>query len=212
MKYKLNLVAVTFGFLVALSVGSGAHSARAQVGRISNLTIGADRPDYTGPCPTAIRLTGKLQANEPFGVVRYQFVHSDGTQGAISQLTINRKDAFTVEEMVRKDASWNDTVYLRLFLPVPYGAPIPVDSNRITIKGQCREVRAVPRQESITLGPASGRFRVTLNGFTCNHQTAEVNNPLNRDGADDEVFLFTKSFLVEKRAGGSGVNVSAPFR
>jgi len=144
--------------------------------------------------------------------VRYQFVHSDGTAGAISQLTIDRKDAFTVEETLRKDASWNDTVFLRVFLPVPRMAPIPVDSNRITIKGQCQEVRAAPRQASISLGPATGHFRVTLNGFTCNHQTAEVNNPLLRDGADDEVFLFTKSFLVEKRAGSSQVNVSPPFR
>src|SRR6266478_3004912 len=212
MKYKLNLVAVTFGFLVALSVGSGAHSARAQVGRISNLTIGADRPDYTGPCPTAIRLTGKLQANEPFGVVRYQFVHSDETQSAISQVTIDRKDAFTVEETVRKDASWNDTVFLRVFLPVPLRAPMPVDSNRITIKGQCQEVRAAPRQATTSLGPGTGRFRITLNGFTCNHQTAEMNNLLLRDGSDDEVFLFTKAFLVEKRGGGSELSVSPPFR
>jgi hypothetical protein len=35
-----------------------------------------------------------------------------------------------------------------------------------------------------------------------------VNNPLLRDGADDEVFLFTKTFRVEQRADGSGVNVS----
>src|SRR5258708_4728048 len=172
MNHKLNLFATTLIVLAVVTLGLAPSSANAQAGRISELTIAADRPDYDGPCPREIKLTGKLQANEPFGVVRYQFVHSDGTQGAISQLTINRKDAFTVEEIVRKDASWNDTVYLRLFLPVPHGAPIPVDSNRITIKGQCREVRAVPRQESITLGPASGRFRVTLNGFTCNHQTA----------------------------------------
>ncbi|PYT09242.1 MAG: hypothetical protein DMF60_02950, partial [Acidobacteria bacterium] len=212
MNYRLNLFATTLVFLVVISTDLVPHSASAQLGRISNLTIEADRPNYVGGCPTTIRLTGKFLANEPFGVVRYQFVHSDGTQSAISQLTIDRKDGFTVEETLRKEASWNDTVFLRVFLPVPLRAPMPVDSNRIMVKGTCQEVRAAPRQATTSLGPATGRFRITLNGFTCNHQTAEVNNPLLRDGADDEVFLFTKSFLIEKRADGSGVNVSPPTR
>jgi hypothetical protein len=212
MNQKLNRFATTLIVLVVAILGLASRSANAQASRLSELTIAADRPDYQGSCPREIKLTGKFQANEPFGVVRYQFVHSDGTQSSVSQLNINAKGAYTVEETVRKNASWNDTVYLRVFLPVPQRAPLPIDSNRITIKGECQEVRAVTRPATISLGPATGRFRVTLNGFTCNHQTAEVNNPVLRDGSDDEVFLFTKSFMVEKRADGSGVNVSPPFR
>ena len=212
MNYRLSLLATTLVFLVVFSADLLPRSARAQAWGISNLVIAADRPDYSGQCPTTIRLTGKFEANQPFGVVAYQFIHSDGTSSAVSHLTINAKGGFAVEETLRRDASWSDTIYLRVFLPIPGRATLPVDSNRIAIKGQCQEVRGAPRQATISLGPATGRFRVTLNGFTCNHQTAEVNNPVLRDGADDEVFLFTKSFLVEKRAGGSGVNVSAPFR
>src|SRR5258708_32619955 len=213
MNYRLSLFATTLVFLVVLSADLVSYRARAQAWGISNLTIQADRPNYLGQCPTTIRLTGKFEANQPFGVVPYQFIHSDGTSSAVSHLTISAKGGFAVEETLRRDASWSDTIYLRVFLPIPgRTAALPVDSNRSAIKGQCQEVRAAPRQATISLGPATGRFRVTLNGFTCNHQTAEVNNPVLRDGADDEVFLFTNSFLVEKRAGGSGVSVSAPFR
>jgi len=212
MNYRLHLLATTLVFLIVLSAWLVPHPASAQAGGISNLTIAADRPNYTGTCPTQIILTGKLQANQPIGVVRYQFVHSDGTASAVSQLNIDRKDAFTVEETLRKESSWNDTVYLRIFLPGPIRTSVHVDSNQITIKGQCQEALAAPRRASISLGPASGRFRVTLNGFTCNHQTAELNNPILRDGADDEVFLFTKSFMIEKRADGPGVDVSPPYR
>jgi hypothetical protein len=160
MSYRLSLIATTLVFLIVLSAVFAHHSASAQSGRISNVTIEADRPNYAGPCPTAIRLTGKLQSNEPFGVVRYQFVHSDGTPGPVSQLNVNDKGGFTVEETLPKNASWNDTVFLRVFQPSPRLGPIPVDSNRITIKGQCQEVRSAPRQATISLGPATGHFRL----------------------------------------------------
>jgi hypothetical protein len=204
MNYRLNLFAVTLVFLVVLSAHLVPNSASAQIYKITDLSIDVDLQNYSGRCPAEIRVKGQLRADGPLGVVRYQVVHSDGTQSAVSQLTINNKGQFTFEETLRKNASWNDTVYLRVL------SPVPQDSNRITIKGECQTLRTVPRQESISLGPASGRFRVTLNGFTCNHQTAELNNPLLRDGADDEVYLSTKSFAVEKRADGSGVNVSPP--
>src|ERR1700730_15051638 len=109
MNYKLNQFATTLVGLVVVTLALAPGSANAQAGRISDLTIAADRPDYSGPCPTQIRLTGKLQANEPFGVLLYQFVHSDGTSGAIAQLSVNTKGAFTVEETVRKETNWNDT-------------------------------------------------------------------------------------------------------
>ncbi len=123
MNYRLHLLATTLVFLIVLSAWLVPHPASAQAGGISNLAIAADRPNYTGTCPTQIILTGKLQANQPIGVVRYQFVHSDGTASAVSQLNIDRKDAFTVEETLRKESSWNDTVYLRIFLPARFELP-----------------------------------------------------------------------------------------
>jgi len=212
MNYRLSLFfGATLVLLIILSALT-PRSAVAQAGPISELITSADHPDYAGTCPAEIRLKGQLRSNvETLGVVRYQFVHSDGTQGPISQITINHKGVYTLEETLRQNQSWTDTVFLRVFLPVPLQAPVPLDSDRITIKGVCREVQAVPRQATISLGPASGHFRVTLNGFTCNHQTAELNNPVLRDGADDEVFLFTKGFLVE-RASSRSEGVSLPFR
>lgn len=48
--------------------------------------------------------------------------------------------------------------------------------------------------------PASGRFRVTINGFTCNRQTVDLPS-LYPDGMDDEVFVESKNFIVERREG-----------
>lgn len=46
-------------------------------------------------------------------------------------------------------------------------------------------------------GPATGRFRITLNGFTCVRPT--MDDPLQRDGVDDEVFLETAVLLFDGR-------------
>jgi len=211
MNYRFNLLSVCLVCLFSVSARYLVpHSVSAQ-GLISALTVGADRADYSGPCPVEIRLTGRLKAEAALGVVRYEFVHSNGTPSAVLQLTVNSAGVFTVEETLRQTASWNDTVFLRLFLQIPgVVGRVPMLSNPITIKGQCRDLQAAPREASITLGPATGVFRVTLNGFTCNHQAPD--DLLQADGADDEVFLFTKSFLVERRANGSGVTSSGPMR
>src|SRR2546421_5118231 len=130
MNHRFNLLATTLVFLVVISTGLVPRSSSAQAWGISNLVVAADRPDYSGPCPTTIRVTGKFEANQPFGVVNYQFIHSDGTSSAVSHLTINAKGSFTVEETLRRDAGWNDTIYLRVFLPIPgRTAALPVDSN-----------------------------------------------------------------------------------
>ncbi|MDQ6785505.1 MAG: hypothetical protein M3033_01615 [Acidobacteriota bacterium] len=57
--------------------------------------------------------------------------------------------------------------------------------------------------------PAHGRFRVTINGFTCNHPTIEL--VWSPDGMDDEVFVASKNFTVEKPAGDVSATVSAPW-
>lgn len=210
MNYRIILLATPLVLLFGISAHFVPHSARAAVDdRLSEITLWADRAEYLGPCPREITLTGKIQAERPLGVVFYQFMHSDGTPSTQTQLTINSRGQFIVEERLRRTANWFDTVYLRVFLPVPGRAPTTQDSNRIAIKGECQYAQPVTRSESISLGPASGRFRVTLNGFTCNRQT--VDDPLQADGRGDEVFLFTKSVFVEMRAGGSGVNTSPPM-
>ncbi len=57
--------------------------------------------------------------------------------------------------------------------------------------------------------PASGRFRVVLNGFTCNQATADQSINSVSDGAGDEVYMDSKNFLVELREGGLGFSVQS---
>src|SRR2546430_295747 len=107
MNHRFNLLATTLVFLIVLSTDLAPHSAGAQISWISDLSVAADRSDYSGPCPAEIKLKGQLKANvEMLGVVRYQFVHSDGTPGAISQITINHKGLYTVEDTLRQNRSW----------------------------------------------------------------------------------------------------------
>ncbi len=56
--------------------------------------------------------------------------------------------------------------------------------------------------------PAQGRFRVTINGFTCNRQTVDLPS-LYPDGMDDELWVESKSFTVQLAPGGP--TMSAPF-
>src|SRR6266568_4402980 len=104
MNYRVKLFAATLTFLVVSSAHFVPHSAGAQIGGISEVTVAANRDNYLGLCPAEIRLKGQIKAQEPLGVVRHQFVHSDGTQSAVSQLTINGKGQFTVEETLRETA------------------------------------------------------------------------------------------------------------
>lgn len=48
--------------------------------------------------------------------------------------------------------------------------------------------------------PAHRRFRVTINGFTCNRQTVDLPSQY-PDGMDDEVFVESKNFIFERRDG-----------
>jgi hypothetical protein len=50
--------------------------------------------------------------------------------------------------------------------------------------------------------PAQSRFRITINGFTCNRPTADQLSSL-ADGPDDEVRVSSRNFVVEKRPGES---------
>jgi hypothetical protein len=54
----------------------------------------------------------------------------------------------------------------------------------------CREIltAAPPRESKISLPSQSGRFRVTLNGFTVNHDTYD--HALGYDGQGDEVYIL----------------------
>jgi hypothetical protein len=132
MNYRFRLFAATLVVLLVLAAQLVPHFASAQANRITNVIIEVDRQSYSGPCPLEIRLKSRLTAEGPLGVVRYQFVHSDGTPSAVSQLTIDRKGEFTVVETLRKNADWNDTVYLSVLTAVP------LNSNRIIIKGECQ--------------------------------------------------------------------------
>jgi hypothetical protein len=188
MRTRLIRTSLLTPILLALLFVAGGQAFSQQIDTISNVTVAADNYNYLGPCPAAFQLTGKLQANDASSVLHYQFVHSDGSAGELLPLTIDHKGGYTVYATVRQHLSWSDEVFLRVFVPVPTGAPKEYDSNRIIVKGQCQEVQAAPRQVSLSLPPASGRFRVTLTGFVVNNATTE--NVLSTDGAGDEVFVL----------------------
>src|SRR6266567_7497108 len=166
MRTRLMRTSLLTPILLALLLVTGRQAFGQQVDGISNVTVAADSYNYLGPCPTAFQLTGKLQVNNAsLGVLNYQFVNSDGSAGEVMPLTIDHRGGYTVSATVQQHLSWNDEIFLRVFVPVPMAPPKEYDSNRIVVKGQCQEAQAAPRQESLTLPPASGRFRVTLTGF-----------------------------------------------
>src|SRR5205823_6723435 len=146
MNYRFRLFAATLVVLLVLAAQLVPHFASAQANRITNVIIEVDRQNYSGPCPMEIRLKGRLITEGPLGVIRYQFVHSDGTPSAASQLTIDHKGEFTIVETLRKNANWNDTIYLSVLTAVP------LNSNRIPIKGECQ------RPASNSAGPARQPF------------------------------------------------------
>jgi hypothetical protein len=159
MNYRLSLF---FGSTLVLLIILSAltpRSAVAQAGPISELITSADHPDYAGTCPAEIRLKGQLRSNvETLGVVRYQFVHSDGTQGPISQITINHKGVYTLEETLRQNQSWTDTVFLRSFCRFP----CRLQSRSTRIESRSRECagksKPFPARATISLGRPVATF------------------------------------------------------
>ena len=208
MKKNLPCIALAFPFAVLIFCLSERTLGQETKVSAAKISIAAGLLDYHGRCPVEIRLTGSITTTGA-GVVRYQFVHSSGQSGPVQQLASPRQGQYEVSESpirtMGPDApSWNDRVVIRI-LSNPGG---PFDTAEIKYGGACDRVNAVAPTATITLGPAHARFRVTLNGFTCNSPTNDTS--ILGDGAGDEVYLFTKIFNVQMPETGSFPVDTAP--
>jgi hypothetical protein len=77
-------------------------------------------------------------------------------------------------------------------------SPNPIESSHTTggFLVRCQQqLQAANNPQAVTAAPLSGRFSVTLNGFRVNHQT--VDDPLERDGVGDEVYLPPLFFVID---------------
>ncbi|MEO6333394.1 MAG: hypothetical protein ABIO91_00280 [Pyrinomonadaceae bacterium] len=201
---KTYLSSLLHAFAVLLMLGS-CSSAFAQLAKVveAKVTLPAGQLSYRGPCPVELEIGGMIRTDGP-GLVKYQFVHTTGPLGPVQRLVSLRAGDHSVRQdpRVRINGNaqfWNDTVVLRV-LSNPAGS---FDSSEIKYTGACQGLVAAPRPtEAIDLGPAQARFRVTLNGFTCNTATRDGVMP---DGSGDEVLMLTKTFNVEMDAAGTNV-------
>jgi hypothetical protein len=96
MRNKLMRTSLLTPVLLTLLFVAGSSVSGQQFDKLSNLTLEADNPDYTGPCPNDIRLTGKFQVNEAsLGLVYYQVIGADTDGGGA--LTLSDKGVRTVD-------------------------------------------------------------------------------------------------------------------
>ncbi len=202
MKTLSLSLARAFALLLVLGCTSIAYTQIAKVTE-AKVTLTAGQLNYRGQCPVELDLGGVIRTDGP-GLVKYQFVHTTGPLGPVQRLVSLTAGDHSVRQTPRvvmnENAQfWNDTVTLRI-LSNPGGS---FDSPEIKYTGVCqRYVAATPRSSEVDRGPSQARFRVTLNGFTCNTATRDGILP---DGSGDEVYMLTKTFNVEMDAGGTNV-------
>ena len=203
---NMKLYVLVAASIVVLCAASNATAQFAKVSE-TKVTLPNELFDYRGPCPVELKIGGTIKTEGP-GIVNYQFIHETGPLGPVQRLISLRGDTYTVRQkpspVINENAQfWNDTVTLRI-LSNPGG---DFDSPPIKYKGVCQRVNAVTptATQSIAYLPAQARFRVTLNGFTCNKATLDGILP---GGAGDEVYMLTKTFDVSMDAAGTTVGAT----
>lgn len=197
-----NHIAVAF----LLLVGCFGDQVLAQGAKVSEVkvSLAGNFLDYRGRCPVEIPVQGVITATG-LGLIKYQFVHSSGASGPVQRLLSVGARAYDVRENPPRSMSadapdWNDTVTLRILS----GSGSPFDSIPVKYIGTCGRATAAPKTAYLSLGPAQGNFRVTINGFTCNSPTSDVS--ILGDGAGDEVYMYTKTFNVQMKPDGSDLD------
>ena len=192
--------------LVAASIAvlCAASTATAQFAKVSEAkaTLPNDQLDYRGQCPVELRVDGTIKT-EGAGIVNDQFVHTRFALGPVQRLVSLGAGRYTVRQnpapVMNENAQyWTDTVTLRI-LSNPGG---DLDSAPVNFSGVCQRLTAVTptATQSTAYLPAQARFRVTINGFTCNKDSGD--GTIFADGSGDEVFLLTKTFDVELNEKG----------
>jgi hypothetical protein len=170
----------------------------AQDIHITAATLEAQPDAYTGPCPTTIKFIGRITAKGK-GTIKYTFTRSDGAVGPTFTLFFDGSVATqtVTNTWTLSVASYTGWQTLKAW------ASNEVESNRAYFKLNCQgaqrpEAPQPPRQQP-TQQPtqrAHARFRVTINGFIVDRQTAD--DILERDGRGDEVFFLAQARLTEE--------------
>jgi hypothetical protein len=215
MKSQISKLFATTGLaalLAALAVFQPFITRKASAAQdlyITAATLEAQPDAYTGPCPTTIKFIGRITAKGK-GTIKYTFTRSDGAvgptftlffDGSVATQTITNTWTLSV-------ASYTGWQTLKAW------ASNEVESGRAYFKLNCQgaqrpEAPQPPRQQP-TQQPtqrAHARFRVTINGFIVDRQTAD--DILERDGRGDEVFFLAQARLTE---GGRSLRDSGLLR
>ncbi|PYS51442.1 MAG: hypothetical protein DMF68_04415 [Acidobacteria bacterium] len=187
---------------VLIAAFAATSAAQVFVFRVTNVSL---RVAYLRPtqCPLNVSLNAYITANGP-GVVRYTFAHSEGP--GILHDAGTHELVFRAAGTQRVNTTWtfNDlgaASHYEGWVAIRILSPNPLESSHTTggFSLNCpRPIRAANNPEIPTVLPVGGRFRVTLNGFRVNHETAD--DALERDGPGDEVFLREDSFKINSAA------------
>lgn len=209
---KLFASASLAAIMAALSIFQPfiTREARAAQGIfISAATLEAQPETYNGPCPTTIKFIGRITVKGK-GTIKYTFTRSDGGvgptftlffDGSVSTQTVTNTWTLSV-------ASYTGWQTLKAW------ASNEVESGRAHFKLNCQGTQRPESPQPPTRQPkqppaqrAHARFRVTINGFIADRQTAD--DILERDGRGDEVFFLAQARLTE---GGRSLRDSGLLR
>jgi hypothetical protein len=176
---------------------------------ITAATLEAQPDAYTGPCPTTIKFIGRVTAKGK-GTIKYTFTRSDGAVGPTFTLFFDGSVATqtVTNTWTLSVASYTGWQTLKAW------ASNEVESGRAYFKLNCQGAQTPqtpqpPRQQpkQPPAQQAHARFRVTINGFIADRQTAD--DILERDGRGDEVFFLAQARLTE---GGRSLRDSGLLR
>jgi hypothetical protein len=186
---NLKTLVCAIGFITALALPVAAEEFR-----VEGAGLEAVPTNYRGACPGLIKFQGKIQASAR-GRVKYIYFRSDGATGPEGFVDFEGSGVKTVETTwtlggvgLTHYAGW---VAIRIISPNSY------ESNRANFVVDCQTGQTNPQPGGGgQSGPVRARFRVTMNGFTVNHETWD--NALELDGVRDEIFLVNPaSFLID---------------
>jgi hypothetical protein len=209
---KLFATTALAALLAALAVFQPFITRKASAAQdiyITAATLEAQPDAYTGPCPTTIKFIGRITAKGK-GTIKYTFTRSDGAVGPTFTLFFDGSGApqTVTNTWTLSVASYTGWQTLKAW------ASNEVESGRAYFKLNCQGAQTPqapqpPRQQpkQPPAQQAHARFRVTINGFIADRQTAD--DILERDGRGDEVFFLAQARLTE---GGRSLRDSGLLR
>jgi hypothetical protein len=195
---KLFSIAALAALVAALAIFQPFITRKASAAQdihITAVTLEAQPDSYTGPCPTMIKFVGRVTAKGK-GAIKYTFARSDGGVGPTFTLFFDGGGATqtVTNAWTLSVASYTGWQTLKAW------ASNEVESDRAYFKLSCQgaqrpDPQQPPRQQPTPIQRAHARFRVTINGFIVDRQTAD--DILERDGRGDEVFFLAQARLAE---------------